>query len=1057
LHAIEGSSDTFLLLPDISQTLGLPNERQRESQVDPAELLFQIVSDVTGYHGSDLRLSQSWERDLGIDRIKRRRIARFWIRSLVNAEMDIESAGLRTEEDFEELETLESWIGALGVSPRGSTGVLTLETNEVSPIGSTNASTNRTNEVSALDLSADLESRSEPTQPLSEENVIDSVLQITQEKTGYDRSLLNLDAHLESELGVDSIKQAQIAAKLAKTFSISFEEGLRLRDFPTLRHWVHFLLNQSYPEQKKDSSFGVERLRVVWEEQEAPENWDADLPRKIASENSWIITEDRFGVVGDLAMLLRAEGAEEVEVTERISDLLGTEERQPGLECDAQKRRSVCLIHLGPLSVRGEGFLNEDHAYVFETFRFAQSILKDQAKGLEVKSWTFVVGLSNSEQRAIDGSLAGFARTLKKEHPEIRIQIIEVDRTECRENPGKTAKMIWSELIHDLEEVDEPGPEATDQVSQVRDPTSYEVRRFNGKRFISKWTEAVPTKNFGHFYLDEKSILVISGGMGGLGFEIALDLARLYRPTLILLGRKNPDDPVILGNLSKLRERGAVAHYHSCDVVDVEAVGQLSQSLLKEFNSITGVIHAAGIIEDRRIEDKTQESFQRVYDTKVLGAWNLAEFAKSGGAKFFCAFSSVSGCFGNLGQGDYSAANSALGAIVRGLRNSHPQMRSFSIAWGPWDEVGMAASSGLIENSLVNLISPKDGVIAFRNELLLMGESFSGGKGAVDSENASEVLIRGRDPRNAYTEMGALEFGRRFPFLEKRLDYENGIRLRASVFLTEEKEWLRDHQLDGTILLPATFGIEIMVQAALAVYEWDGEPSTGRFQWIGLEDFKIHHSIEVLRDGTTLEIRALGGAGRTGSSREVRVILGLNGRLGFQPAFEGLIGVRMREENACQTLKQDREPNFGQIRGGRGIPAERIYGPGVDQIPLGPSYRILEEVKWDEGSGAWGLVGVKDLTGLTSDPWGREAAFHLASTVGMKIKEGAWVPRSIRRIKNRLEESAEPGRFIQAELKPQPGNDRIEFDFFILDGAGRVVTEIRGYQGVSLSTMIPTG
>ena len=61
------------------------------------------------------------------------------------------------------------------------------------------------------------------------------------EQTGYPEELVELDTNLEADLGIDSIKKAQLFGELQEYFDITPPEGLTLDDFPTLRHIVRFL------------------------------------------------------------------------------------------------------------------------------------------------------------------------------------------------------------------------------------------------------------------------------------------------------------------------------------------------------------------------------------------------------------------------------------------------------------------------------------------------------------------------------------------------------------------------------------------------------------------------------------------------------------------------------------------------------------------------------------------------------------------------------------------------------------------------------------------------
>jgi NAD(P)-dependent dehydrogenase (short-subunit alcohol dehydrogenase family) len=133
---------------------------------------------------------------------------------------------------------------------------------------------------------------------------------------------------------------------------------------------------------------------------------------------------------------------------------------------------------------------------------------------------------------------------------------------------------------------------------------------------------------------------------------------------------------------------------------------------------ITGVIHGAGVIEDKLLRDKTPESFDRVFGTKVDSALILSRKLDPAKVKFFALFASITSRYGNRGQADYAAANEVLSKLACDLDRRWPG-RVVSIAWGPWAEVGMVAE---LEKHLVarglKLIEPAVGAALAVDELV---------------------------------------------------------------------------------------------------------------------------------------------------------------------------------------------------------------------------------------------------------------------------------------------------------------------------------------------------
>lgn len=163
----------------------------------------------------------------------------------------------------------------------------------------------------------------------------------------------------------------------------------------------------------------------------------------------------------------------------------------------------------------------------------------------------------------------------------------------------------------------------------------------------------------------------------------------------------------IRSNLDRLRAIGANVEYHAVDVRDENAMNTLIASVYRRHGNIDAVIHGAGIVDDKLIADKTQTSFDKVFDTKADGAFLLQKHLRGETLGLFVQFGSVSGRFGNPGQADYAAANELLNRLGWYLRGHWPRTRVVTINWGPWDGAGMA-NEAVRRNLIRRGIQPLD-------------------------------------------------------------------------------------------------------------------------------------------------------------------------------------------------------------------------------------------------------------------------------------------------------------------------------------------------------------
>ena len=77
---------------------------------------------------------------------------------------------------------------------------------------------------------------------LDEATVTKEIVKMVAEKTGYPEDMLELDLDMEADLGIDTVKQAEMFAAMSEYYGISRTEGIQLKDYPTIRHCINFVL-----------------------------------------------------------------------------------------------------------------------------------------------------------------------------------------------------------------------------------------------------------------------------------------------------------------------------------------------------------------------------------------------------------------------------------------------------------------------------------------------------------------------------------------------------------------------------------------------------------------------------------------------------------------------------------------------------------------------------------------------------------------------------------------------------------------------------------------------
>ncbi|MBF9034659.1 amino acid adenylation domain-containing protein [Rhodobacterales bacterium HKCCE2091] len=182
--------------------------------------------------------------------------------------------------------------------------------------------------------------------------------------------------------------------------------------------------------------------------------------------------------------------------------------------------------------------------------------------------------------------------------------------------------------------------------------------------------------------LREGGVYLLTGGTGGIGRQLALWLAGTASAKVALLSRSATEDSVLA---SEIAAAGGEVMSVAADVTDRDSLAAAIEAVKARFGPVNGVIHGAGMIDDRPLSAKTLDEARALMAPKLDGARLLDELFPAGTLDVFAVISSSSVVIGGAGQADYAGANAALEAIAEARPDG------FSIAWGVWRDTGMAA------------------------------------------------------------------------------------------------------------------------------------------------------------------------------------------------------------------------------------------------------------------------------------------------------------------------------------------------------------------------------
>nr|AFG19423.1 MycD5 [Streptomyces flaveolus] len=186
--------------------------------------------------------------------------------------------------------------------------------------------------------------------------------------------------------------------------------------------------------------------------------------------------------------------------------------------------------------------------------------------------------------------------------------------------------------------------------------------------------------------LDPAGTVLVTGGTGTLGGLVARHLVTAHGVRhLLLTSRRGPEAPGAEELTAELEAAGASVTVVACDMSKRRAVKKLLATVSPDA-PLTGVVHAAGVLDDGVIASLTQERIGAAFRPKVDAALTLHELTRDMSLSAFVLFSSAAGVIGGPGQGNYAAANAFLDAFAQWRRAQG--LPAVSLAWGLWAESG---------------------------------------------------------------------------------------------------------------------------------------------------------------------------------------------------------------------------------------------------------------------------------------------------------------------------------------------------------------------------------
>ena len=259
----------------------------------------------------------------------------------------------------------------------------------------------------------------------------------------------------------------------------------------------------------------------------------------------------------------------------------------------------------------------------------------------------------------------------------------------------------------------------------------------------------------------------------------------------------------IKDTLKKIEQSGGSGEYIQADITDLDS---LQASLGSRLSDIDGLIHGAGTLADKYIQDKTEDDFGLVYGVKVTGLKNVLGLIQPEQLRFLVLFSSVAGFYGNAGQADYSIANEILNKFAHHIKQVQPGCQVVSIGWGPWDG-GMVTPQlkRIFERRNIPLITPQEGTSALVDLLK-------------KPQDIPQVVI-----------------GNPLPTPDGKINSQLESYQITRKLLLSGNPFLADHIIGGKAVLPTVCAVSWFIQSCEALYPG--------FKFFAVRDYQVFKGI----------------------------------------------------------------------------------------------------------------------------------------------------------------------------------------------------------------------
>lgn len=704
-----------------------------------------------------------------------------------------------------------------------------------------------------------------PAAPLDE--LEEALVAFVCDQTGYPREMVGLDQDLEADLGLDSLKKAQMLLEARDRFAITTPvtaSGLALGRLATVRDVARLLreLRGAPPMPVVDAPATPGAVAAPMSTADQP--WNAPMPPG-QTMRRWVMRTTALPAAAaaphvPVPTLLVGDGEAAAAIAAALRQIGSVVEHDPDSATAARRlarakapaRRLVLATGLTPEPdwfstdpVRRVAALQRHGGDAFHVVRVWLAALR--TLGTLVGSELVVVsalggGLGATRGRDAEpagAALVGLVRALRREAPEVAARVLDVPADEPM---GLVARALVAMLArHDsplelgaargrlvelrLLAADLPEPaheELPDALAEALSPGAAWLVTGGGRGITAIASRAMARRWGMQLHIVGRSdpaplpdswCGLDTSGRQALRQEAEARARELGRDPEMAWGEVS-GRLELAETLAAHREAGVRFTYHQADVTDASALGGVLERVRAAGAPIRGVLHGAGYEAAASIERKREEDVKKTLETKVLGLQHLLALTAGDPLAAVVAFGSAAALWGNHGQTDYALANELMSKLLA-ARRAATGVLATTVLWPAWGEAGMAAR-GVGRLSLAaagrRFLPTQEGCGHLVRELaaglpepeVLVFDSPATVPAPVTAAPLRVQLLR--HPSSA-----------RIALLDGYLQAPDGRTVGGELLLDPRRQpFLADHQLEGVPLLAAAMLTEAMVAAASA-------------------------------------------------------------------------------------------------------------------------------------------------------------------------------------------------------------------------------------------------